>query len=135
MRLVSDKSGTTYEDRLKSVGLSSLGERRGDAIETFKSLKGFNRVDKNEWFEISGPDARATRRTTSVSNEGEVRRTDSLYRQIFNREIRKNVFTIRTVPGWNALPDWVRDQKTVNGFKNAYDRWRLEQPEEENLTT
>ena len=44
VRLVSDKSGTTYEDRLKSVGLSSLRERRvrGDAIETFKSLKGFN---------------------------------------------------------------------------------------------
>ena len=62
VRLVSDRSGTTYVDRLKSVGLSSLRERRirGDAIETFKSLKGFNQVDKNEWFEISGPEARAT---------------------------------------------------------------------------
>ena len=25
---------------------------------------------------------------------------------------------------WNALPDWVRQQKTTNGFKNAYDRWK-----------
>ena len=59
VRLVSDRSGTTYVDRLKSVGLSSLRERRirGDAIETFKSLKGFNQVDKNQWFEISGLEA------------------------------------------------------------------------------
>ena len=56
-------------------------------------------------------------------------------RQNFNRDIRKNFFTIRTVPGWNALPDGVRDQKTIGGFKNAYDIWRLKKPEEENLTT
>ena len=62
-RQISDKSGTTYEERLESVGLTSLRERRmrGDAIETFKSLNGFSRVDKEEWFKISGPETRATK--------------------------------------------------------------------------
>ena len=126
VRMISDKRGTTYEEKLESVGLMPLKERRerGDAIETFKTLNGFNRIDKDEWFEISGPNARATRRTTSVSDTGEERRPGSLYGRKFNLEIRKNFFTVRAVPAWNALPDWVRQQKSVNAFKNAYDRWR-----------
>ena len=127
VQMVCDRRGTTYEERLVSVGLSSLRERRirGDAIETFKTLKGFNRVNPSKWFKISGPEARATRRTTSVLEEGEVRRDGSLYRQSFNLDIRKNFFTVRAVPIWNELPDWVREQKSINGFKNAYDRWKL----------
>ena len=126
IRLVSDKRGTTYGEKLKSVGLCLLKERRerGDAIEAFKTLNGFNRVNKNAWFEISGPEARATRRTTSIAEEGEERRPGSLYRRNFNLEVRKNFYTVRVVPVWNALPDWVRQQKTINGFKNAYDRWK-----------
>ena len=133
VRLISDKSGTTYEERLKSVGLMSLRERRmrGDAIQTFKGLNGFNRVNKEEWFSISGPETRATRRTTSVTTEGEVRRKDSLNRQNFNLEVRKNFFTVRTVPKWNRIPDEIRNQKSVNGFKNAYDRWTKGQPIEQ----
>ena len=132
VRQISDKSGTTYEERLQSVGLMSLRERRvrGDAIETFKSLNGFNKIDKEEWFNISGPETRATRRTTSVTMEGEVRRKDSLCRQNFNLEVRKNFFMVRTVPHWNMIPDEIREQKSVNGFKNAYDRWRKGQPME-----
>ena len=107
--------------------MSSLRERRerGDAIETFKTLKGFNKIDGNKLFQISGPEARATRRTTSVSDGGEVRRDDSLYKESFNLDIRKNSYTVRAVDIWNGLPDEVRDQKTINGFKNSYDRWKL----------
>ena len=126
VRMISDKNGTTYDERLESLGLSSLKERRrrGDAIETFKTLKGFNKIDGSKLFQISGPEARATRRTTSVSEVGEVRRGDSLYKASFNHDIRKNFFTVRAVDTWNALPDEVRDQKSTNGFKNAYDRWK-----------
>ena len=136
VRLISDKRGTTYEERLNSVGLCPLRERRerGDAITTFKTLNGFNRVNRSEWFDISGPEARATRRTTSISEEGKERRPGSLYRQSFNLDIRKNFFTVRAVPLWNMLPDWVRQQKTVNGFKNAYDRWKRN-PVQKNNTT
>ena len=135
--MVSDKSGTTYEERLRSVGLSSLRERRerGDAIKTFKTLKGFNKIDGRNWFEISGPDARATRRTTSVSEEGETRREGSLYRQNFKLEVRKNFFTVRVVAIWNALPDWVREQQTINSFKNAYDRWKRGSDEAKTIQT
>ena len=97
---------------------------RGDVIQAFKTLNGFSRVDRNEWFEISGAEARATRRTTSITEDGEERRPGSLYGQSCNLEVRKNFYTVRVVAVWNALPDWVRQQKTINGFKNAYDRWK-----------
>ena len=49
VRLISDKRGSSYEERLMSIGLTSLSERRsrGDVIETFKTMNGFNRVNKN----------------------------------------------------------------------------------------
>jgi len=41
VQMIADKRGATYAERLKSVGLTSLRERRnrGVAIETFKMIK------------------------------------------------------------------------------------------------
>jgi len=77
-----DKREATSAERLRSVGLTLPRKRsRGDAIETFKTIKGFNRVSRDDWFKISGPEARATRRTASVTEDGEVeKRTDSLFK-------------------------------------------------------
>ena len=91
--------------------------RRGDAIETFKTIKGFNRVDREAWFTISGPEARATQRTASITEEGIERREDSLFKPSVNLELRRNFFTIRTISTWNEIHDNVRNQRTVNGFK------------------
>ena len=62
IRLLSDAKGTTYEEKLKDVGLTTLTERRerGDAIEAFKTLNGFNCVDRNQWFEIESDEQRPT---------------------------------------------------------------------------
>ena len=52
--MVSDARGETHEERLKSIGLTTLRDRRerGDAIETFKTMKGFNNVRKGLWFNL-----------------------------------------------------------------------------------
>ena len=39
-------------------------------------------------------------------------------------DVRKNFFTVRVEKAWNELPEMVKAQKIVNGFKNHYDRWR-----------
>ena len=41
----------SYKERLKQTGLTKLKERRmrGDLKETFKTLKGFNKMEKDEW--------------------------------------------------------------------------------------
>ena len=51
IRIISDVRGATYEEKLKDAGLTTLKERRtrGDLIETFKTMKGFNRVDRQKW--------------------------------------------------------------------------------------
>ena len=48
----SGLSGSTYEQKLKEVGLIPLENRRkrGDMIQVWKILHGHNHVDKNTWF-------------------------------------------------------------------------------------
>ena len=121
IRMLSDAKGATYEDKLKSVNLTSLTERRerGDAIEAFKTLNGINKVDKNKWFQIEGDDTRATRRNTQVTEEGEKRRTNVLKEEAARLEVRR----VRAAKTWNKIPDKVREQKSTNAFKNAFDNW------------
>ena len=125
LREISDIHGQTYEDRLKETGLTSLRERRvrGDLIEVFKVIKGFNNVNREIWFDLQSRDeARATRTNTRIEDGEEIRRADVIYKPRHRGEIRANFFTLRTVQIWNELPDEVRDSKSVNMFKNAYDR-------------
>ena len=71
IRMLSDKKGETYDRKLKDVGLTTLKERRrrGDLIETFKTMKGLNDVSKEEWFEFSDSDqTRHTRANTIIEN-------------------------------------------------------------------
>ena len=38
-------------------------------------------------------------------------------------EIMRNVWTVRVVKMWNGLPDSIKEQETVNGFKNKIDNF------------
>ena len=31
---------------------------------------------------------------------------------------------VRAAKTWNEIPDRVKGQRTINGFKNAYDAWK-----------
>ena len=137
IRLISDKKGATYEERLKSVGLTTLTERRnrGDMIETFCTMKGFNRVEKENWFSFRDPNnSRATRSTVTVTDDQQFAREDVLFMKNVRLDTRKNFFTVRVINQWNQIPDEIKSQKTINGFKNKYDEWsqkrtRQQQPQ------
>lgn len=126
VRMLSDVQGGTYEEKLDKVGLTTLTERRerGDAIETFKTLNGFNKVTKEKWFQAEEEDARPTRRNTTITEDGEQRRPNVLKEEAARLEIRKNFFNVRAAKTWNGIPDTVRQKKTVNAFKMAYDEWK-----------
>ena len=49
----------------------------------------------------------------------------NLDRREANSEMRKNQFSVRVVPKWNDLPNQVKQQTTLNGFKNAYDDHKI----------
>ena len=105
--------GKSYEQRLKEVGLTTLEDRRvrGDMIETFKILKGFDCVDK-EMFKFVG-------QTHSVNTRGS--RASDLAHSRTHLDLRKYFFSNRVVNTWNGLPEDVRNSESVNEFKNSYD--------------
>ena len=126
VRILSDKKVDTYEDRLRSIGLTLLVERRQrrDMIEVFRTMKGFNRVEKENWFRFRDNNSnRATRTTVSVTGNVEQQRENVLYKENVRLDTRKNFFSVRVVDKWNRIPDEIKKQKTINGFKNKYDEW------------
>ena len=112
---MSDVRGS-YEERLQQLNLTTLEERRrrGDAIETYKYLRGFLDVDKHTLFEISNPVQPKTRHQNSFM---------PLVVPRAKLDLRKNFFTVRSARLWNSLPSVVRESKTVNKFKNTYDQY------------
>ena len=70
-------------------------------------------------FDLVDPEpTRVTRHTTNQLN---------LKQGSFQTELRKHAFAIRAPKMWNALPNQVREARTLNLFKNRYDdHWRQE---------
>ena len=124
--MLSDVKGKTYEEKLSDAGLTRLEERRerGDAIETFKTLNGFNNVKKEKWFKLEEEDARPTRRNAEVTEEGVRKKAHVLKMESARLEVRKNFYNVRAAKAWNDIPQSVKEQTSVNAFKNAYDRWK-----------
>ena len=52
------------------------------------------------------------------------RRREVIVRERTNLEVRRNFFTVRVEKTWNAMPETLKAQWTVNIFKNEYDSWR-----------
>ena len=125
VRALSDVRGESYEEKLKKVGLTTLKERRkrGDAIETFKTLKGFNRVEKEEWFQLISEEARPTRSNTEATEDGMRRKENVIKVETARLEVRRNWFMVRAAKIWNELPEEVKKSASINAFKTAYDRW------------
>ena len=126
--MVSDARGESYEEKLKVLGLTSLRERRerGDMIETFKTMRGINKVVREDWFDVreEQEQTQATRSNTMVVAGEAVRRKEVVRLERANLEIRRHSFTVRAGSKWNELPELVKEQKSVNAFKNQYDKWK-----------
>ena len=126
--MVSDIEGESYEEKLKAVELTTFRERRerGDLIETFKTMRGINRVERDRWFTVQEEEeeVQATRSNTVVVRGEAVRRKEVLRLERANLEIRRHFFAVRVGPKWNELPEEVKGQKSVDAFKNQYDKWR-----------
>ena len=92
-------------------------ERRhqADMIMTYKILTGKEDVDHSEWFVMA---AEAGRSTRSASDPLNVRVKHG------RLDIRKHVFSVRVTEAWNAVPREIKGLKTVNGFKDAFAKYR-----------
>ena len=117
VNMVSGCNTGSYQDKLKSLGLQSLKDRRirYDMIETFKMLNGFSRVDYTTFFEIVGD--RPAVHTRNTSYHQNIVRTNA------RSEVRRNFFTNRVPPIWNNLPTFVKQSTSVKMFRTRYDKY------------
>ena len=118
IRMTSGLKGKTYEERLLEVGMPTLQDRRirGDAIQTWKTLNRHDDVDEKVWFErFADGQHRDTRLSTCELN---------LKPKSFNLDVRKNVFSARSVNIWNNIPVNTRKESSLNIFKQKYDEMK-----------
>nr|XP_054765151.1 uncharacterized protein LOC129271925 [Lytechinus pictus] len=100
----------TYTERLKALNLPSLEyrRRRGDMIQVFKIIHGFERIPGDTFFVY------ATGNTRGHSLK--------LSKPRCLTKIRQDVFSQRIINDWNSLPEEVVTAQTVNSFKIRLDK-------------
>ena len=102
--------GFDYEERLRRLGLYSLEFRRlrGDLMETYKMMRGLDRVEVERFFPLS---KEVRTRGHSLKIKG----------GRFRTELRRNFFSQRVVNLWNSLPTEVVEATSLNMFKARMD--------------
>ena len=105
---------STYEGKLREVGLTTLRERRvrGDMIQVWKYLHKHNPGGDKLFKMANAQHSRLSRYTYKPWN---------ISRVIAKLEVRRNFFTSRVADKWNSLQDAV----DLNTFKNNYDAFQL----------
>ncbi len=109
-KLVKGMRGKSYEDRLRLLQMTTLETRRlrGDMIEVFKILKGFEQVDYSTFFVLAD----------GITRGHELK----LAKPRCRLNCRLFSFSNRIVNAWNDLPGEVVACSTVNGFKHKLDK-------------
>lgn len=109
-KLIPDIRHLSYEDRLKVLKLPSLTHRRrrGDMIQAFKILKGFEDISYERFFTVISTNTRG--------------HNWKLAKPRCNTSFRLRHFSQRIINDWNNLPVEVISSKTVEAFKISIDR-------------
>ena len=95
-------------------GLTTLKTRRlrGDQIEVFKIVNGYEDVDRNMFFKLK--EGSRTRGHKAA-----------LVKEHCRLDMRKYSFSQRVINEWNKLPNDCVNASSVNMFKNRIDRYLM----------
>ena len=104
----------SYESRLLQCGLTTLEARRlrGDQIEVFKIVNGYEDVDRNMFFKLKEGSRTRGHKATLVKEQCRL-------------DMRKYSFSQRVINAWNKLPNDYVNASSVNMFKNRIDRYLI----------
>ena len=120
IQLVSDIATTWYltlKQRIFNVILSAgptLETRilRGDQIEVFKIVNGYEDVDRNMFFKLKEGSRTRGHKAALVKEQCRL-------------DMRKYSFSQRVINEWNKLPNYCVNASSVNMFKNRIDRYLI----------
>jgi ribonuclease P/MRP protein subunit RPP40 len=110
-RMIDGFRALSYEQRLSELNLTTLETRRlrGDLLEVFKIMKGFDNVNADDLFSRVTNDLRG--------------HSFKLFKHRFVTNIGKYSFANRIIDEWNLLPEDIVSCNTVNMFKNKLDHY------------
>ena len=113
-KIIPEYRDMDYDARLLDLGLTSLKERRlrGDMIEVFKIMHGYENVRRKDFFKLSREQNRYGLRGHRFNIATPDTKTKS----------RKWFFDIRIIKTWNGLPAKVVCSESINQFKNRLDK-------------
>ena len=113
-RLVPGCDEIPYEERLRRLKLPSLQYRRkiGDMIQTYKIMRGFDRIDPAVFFKFLPSQVTRGHRF-------------KIHKQQSQRLVRSQSYNIRVANDWNNVPADVVNAKSVASFrKNLDNHWK-----------
>ena len=104
----------SYESRLLQCGLTTLDTRRlrGDQIEVFKIVNGYEDVDRNMFFKLKEGSRTRGHKAALVKEQCRL-------------DMRKYSFSQRVINEWNKLPNDCVNASCVNMFKHRIDRYLI----------
>ena len=107
-KIIPELRDLSYEECLKECGLTTLETRRlrGDQIEVFKILNGYENIDRNMFFLLK-KNSRARGHEVKIVNDQ------------CRLDIRKYSFSQRTINEWNKLSMDCVTASSVNMFRRA----------------
>ena len=108
-KLVPELKELQYEERLEALGLFTIETRRlrGDLIETYKIIHGFEKVNAEKFFKMA--DVEVTR-----GHDLKIFKP----RMVKGLRCRQEFFSKRVIDEWNKLPPQVVNAPSINSFKS-----------------
>ena len=113
-KMIPELRDLSYESRLLQCGLTTLENRRlrGDQIEVFKIVNGYEDVDRNMFFKLKEGSRTRCHKAALVKEQCRL-------------DMRKYSFSERVINEWNKLPNDCVNASSVNMFKNRIDRYLI----------
>ena len=113
-KMIPELRDLSYESRLLQCGLTTLETRRlrGDQIEVFKIVNGYEDVDRNMFFKLKEGSRTRGHKAALVKEQCRL-------------DMRKYSFSQRVINEWNKLPNDCVNASSVNMFKNRIDRYLI----------
>ena len=117
-KLVPELRDLPYEIRCEKLGIPLLTERRirGDMLETFKILNGFENIDSSRFFRLA---TAQDEETVGIETRGHSQKFE---KSRYGHFLRMKFFDARVVNKWNSLPEAVISSNSINSFKSSYDK-------------